>query len=300
MILYMNEAQMNWRMSSRLIKNKISKLLFTVAMVFSLIILVVLLYQVITDGISWLNVDFLFNKASTDPTKAGILGALLGTMWLMLVVAPTTMIIGAASAIYLELYMKKGWLRTLIQTNIGNLAGIPSIVYGILGMTVFVRMFGMGNIVLAGGLTIVLLILPITIVASQEAIRAVPPHLNEASIGLGATKWQTIQRVVLPAALPGILTGGILALSRAIGETAPLIVIGIPALIIPLPKGLFDTFTVLPVQIYYWTIDSTLTHEYASLAAATIIVLLVCMLTLNVTAMLIRYKFQKINDEGVM
>src|SRR5699024_8296149 len=143
------------------------------------------------------------------------------------------------------------WLRTLIQTNIGNLAGIPSIVYGILGMTVFVRMFGMGNIVLAGGLTIVLLILPITIVASQEAIRAVPPHLNEASIGLGATKWQTIQRVVLPAALPGILTGGILALSRAIGETAPLIVIGIPALIIPLPKGLFDTFTVLPVQIYY-------------------------------------------------
>lgn len=294
----MNEAQIKRRMSFRLMKNKLGKLLFTMAMAFVLFILAVLLYQVVKDGIAYLNIDFLFGKTSTDPAKAGIFGAVLGTMWLMLVVIPTTMFIGAASAIYLELYMKKSWFRSFIQTNIANLAGVPSIVYGILGMTVFVRLFGLGNIVLSGGLTIVLLILPIAIVASQEAIRAVPPYQSEASYGMGATKWQTIRRIVLPAALPSILTGNILALSRAIGETAPLIVIGIPALIIPFPNGLFDTFTVLPVQVYYWTLDSTLTHEYAGLAAATIIVLLACMLTLNLTAIFIRHKFQKVNEEG--
>src|SRR5690606_36308903 len=204
---------------------------------------------------------------STDPEKAGILGAILGTVWLMIVVAPVTMILGIGTAVYLELYVKKGKISSFIQTNISNLAGVPSIVYGILGMTVFVRALSLGNIVLAGGLTMSLLILPITIVASQEALRAVPSHLSEASYGMGATKWQTIKNIILPAALPSILTGAILALSRAIGETAPLVVIGIPALLLPLPGSIFDKFTVLPMQIYYWTLDSTMVREYANLAA---------------------------------
>ena len=190
------------------------------------------------------------------------------------------------------MYAKKGFIQSFIQTNIANLAGVPSIVYGILGLTVFARAMDFGNIVLAGGLTMSLLILPIVIVASQEAIRAIPSTLSEASYGMGATKWQTIQNIILPVALPGILTGAILALSRAIGETAPLVVIGIPALLIPFPDGIFDKFTVLPMQIYYWTLDSALLAEYANLAAATIIVLLIALFILNSTAIMIRNKFQ--------
>src|SRR5699024_8651345 len=149
--------------------------------------------------------------------------------------------------------------------NISNLAGVPSMVYGILGLTIFVRALNFGNNILAGGLTMSLLVLPIVIVSSQEAIRAVPQQLSEASYRMGTTKWQTIQNIALPAALPAILTGAILSLSRAIGETAPLVVIGIPALLIPFPGGIFDKFTVLPMQIYYWTLDATLTAEYANL-----------------------------------
>lgn len=267
-------------------------------MLFGIVMLGILLYRIIGDGIGEVNLSFLTQTLSTDAEKAGILGALLGTMWLMVVVAPTTLLIGTGTALYLELYAKKGKLKSFIQMNIANLAGVPSIVYGILGMTVFMRFLGMDNIVLTGGLTLSLLILPIMIVASQEAIRAVPSHLTEASYAMGATKWQTIYRVVLPVAIPSMLTGGILALSRAIGETAPLIVIGIPALLIPLPGGIWDKFTILPVQIYYWTLDSMMFHEYAGLAAATILILLVLMLLLNGTAIFIRYKFQKKNEEG--
>lgn len=280
-------------MKMRMILNKIAKYLFLLATLFGIVILGILLYQIFVDGFGWLNIDFLTNKLSTDAEKAGILGAILGTLWLMLVVAPVTMILGVGTAIYLEMYAKKGKIQSIIQTNISNLAGVPSIVYGILGMTVFVRTLQLGNIVLAGGLTMALLILPITIVASQEALRSVPGSLSEASYGMGATKWQTIKNIVLPAALPSILTGAILSLSRAIGETAPLVVIGIPALLIPLPGSIFDKFTVLPVQIYYWTLDSTMIKEYANLAAAAIIVLLALLLILNLTAIIIRNKFQK-------
>lgn len=277
----------------RILLNKAAKAIFFLATVFSLVILAILIYRVLADGIGWLNMDFLTGKLSTQPEKAGIMGAILGTLWLMAVVIPVTMFIGVGTAIYLELYAKKGRLLSLIQTNISNLAGVPSIVYGILGMTIFVRALDLGNIVLAGGLTMSLLVLPIVTVASQEAIRAVPGHLYEASLGMGATKWQTISRIILPASLPGILTGSILSLSRAIGETAPLVVIGIPALLIPFPGGILDRFTVLPMQIYYWTLDSALTAEYANLAAATIIVLLFMLFVLNGTAILIRNKFQK-------
>lgn len=277
----------------RILLNKAAKAIFFLATVFSLVILAILIYRVLADGIGWLNMDFLTGKLSTQPEKAGIMGAILGTLWLMAVVIPVTMFIGVGTAIYLELYAKKRRLLSVIQTNISNLAGVPSIVYGILGMTIFVRALDLGNIVLAGGLTMSLLVLPIVTVASQEAIRAVPGHLYEASLGMGATKWQTISRIILPASLPGILTGSILSLSRAIGETAPLVVIGIPALLIPFPGGILDRFTVLPMQIYYWTLDSALTAEYANLAAATIIVLLFMLFVLNGTAILIRNKFQK-------
>lgn len=281
------------KMNMRLRLNSLSKFIFLLATLLGLVVLAVLIYRVVSEGISWINMDFLTGKLSTQPERAGIMGAILGTFWLMLVVAPVTMFLGVGTAIYLELYAKKGRLQALIQTNIANLAGVPSIVYGILGMTVFVRALDFGNVVLAGGLTMSLLILPIVIVASQEAIRAVPNPLSEASYGMGATKWQTIKNIILPVALPGILTGAILSLSRAIGETAPLVVIGIPALLLPFPGGILDKFTVLPMQIYYWTLDSSLVAEYANLAAATILVLLIALLILNSTAIFIRNKFQR-------
>ncbi|MCM3586328.1 phosphate ABC transporter permease PstA [Mesobacillus maritimus] len=281
------------KMGSRLLRNKMAKLLFMLATLFGLLVLIVLIYRVIRDGAAWIDFDFINNKLSTDPERAGIMGAILGTFWLMLVVAPVTMILGIGTAIYLEEYAKKGKLQTIIQTNISNLAGVPSVVFGLLGLTVFVRGMDLGNIVLAGGLTMALLVLPVVVVAAQEAIRAVPGFLREASYGMGATKWQTIKNVVLPASLPGILTGTILALSRAIGETAPLVVIGIPALLIPLPDGIFDKFTILPVQIYYWTLDSALVAEYTNLAAATIVILLVVLFLMNSVAIFIRNKFQQ-------
>lgn len=287
------QKKMIKRTKFRLALNVFSKYTFLLATLFGLLVLAVLVYRVVTDGIGWLNGNFLTGKLSTQPERAGIMGAILGTFWLMLVVTPVTMFLGVGTAIYLELYAKKGKIQSFIQTNISNLAGVPSIVYGILGLTVFARAMNLGNIALAGGLTMSLLILPIVIVASQEALRAVPSTLSEASYGMGATKWQTIKNIILPVALPSILTGAILSLSRAIGETAPLVVIGIPALLIPFPGSIFDKFTVLPMQIYYWTLDSTLTAEYANLAAATIIVLLVCLLILNSTAIIIRNKFQK-------
>lgn len=289
----MDEKKAIRKTNFRLFKNTLAKFVFFLSALFGLVALAILIYRVVVDGIGWINLDFLTGKLSTQPERAGIMGAILGTLWLMLVVTPVTMFLGIGTAIYLEMYAKKGRLQGIIQTNISNLAGVPSIVYGILGMTVFVRTLNMGNIVLAGGLTMALLILPIVIVASQEALRAVPQFLSEAAYGMGATKWQTIQKVILPVAIPSILTGAILALSRAIGETAPLVVIGIPALLIPFPGGIFDKFTVLPMQIYYWTVDSTLTAEYANLAAATIVVLLVALLLLNSVAIIIRNKFQK-------
>lgn len=288
-----DRTKMERRMNGRIRKNNILKVIFFLSTLVGLAVLAILLVRVISQGASWLDWDFLTGRLSTNADRAGIMGALLGTVWLMVVVIPVTLIIGVGSAIYLELYAKKGKFQSFIQTNISNLAGVPSIVYGLLGLTIFSRVMGLGNAVLAGGLTLSLLVLPILIVSSQEALRAVPKHLSEASYGMGATKWQTIKKVILPASLPSILTGSILALSRAIGETAPLTVLGIPALLIPFPEGLFDTFTALPMQIYYWTLDSSLVEEYAYLAAATIIVLLVLLFLLNSVAIFIRNKFQQ-------
>ncbi|KAB2333871.1 phosphate ABC transporter permease PstA [Bacillus mesophilum] len=290
---YIDNKLVEKKMGTRLTTNTVAKNIFLAATLFGLVVLVILIYRVVADSIGWIDFEFLTNKLSTDAEKAGIMGAISGTFWLMIVVAPVTLILGVGTAIYLEEYARKGRLQAFIQTNISNLAGVPSIVFGILGLTVFARALGLGNIVLAGGLTMSLLVLPVVVVASQEAIRAVPQFLREASYGMGATKWQTIKNVVLPAALPGILTGVILALSRAIGETAPLVVLGIPALLIPLPDGIFDKFTVMPMQIYYWTLDSALVAEYANLAAATIVILLIVLFIMNSIAVLIRNKFQR-------
>lgn len=291
---HINEEQVKRRRNLRLLTNRVAQFIFMLSTLFGVIVLGILIYRVVSQGIGWIDINFLTGKLSTQPERAGILGAILGTFWLMVVVVPITMILGVGTALFLEIYIKKGRLQSFLQTNIANLAGVPSIVYGVLGMTIFVRALDLGNIVLAGGLTMSLLTLPIVIVASQEAIRSVPQHLSEASYGIGATKWQTIRHIIIPAALPGILTGAILSFSRAIGETAPLVVIGIPALLIPLPGSIFDKFTVLPMQIYYWTLDASLVEEYANLAAATIIVLLLVLFLLNLAAIIIRHKFKKI------
>jgi len=290
---YVDQSQVKKHMGSRLAKNNIAKTIFFLSTLVGLVVLVVLFYRVISGSLGWIDWQFLTSKLSTFPEKAGILGAIAGSFWLMLVVAPLTLLLGVGTAIYLEEYAKKGKLQAFIQMNISNLASVPSIVFGLLGLTVFLRGMDFGNIVLTGGLTMSLLILPVVVVSSQEAIRAVPQFLREASYGMGATKWQTIKNVVLPAAIPGILTGVILALSRGIGETAPLTVLGIPALLMPIPDGIFDKFTVLPLQIYYWTVDASLVAEYASLASATIVVLLILLFLMNSTAILIRNKFQK-------
>lgn len=286
-----NKEKVSRRMTGRILLNRIFKVLFLLATTFGLFVLGVLLYRIFTQGIGSLSMDFFTNFASRKPEEAGIKAALTGTIWLMGVVTPVTLILGVGTSLYLEEYAPKNKMTTFIQINISNLAGVPSIVFGLLGLTIFVRAFAMGQSVLAAGLTMSLLILPVIIVAGQEAIRGVPKDLRAASYAMGGTKWQTIVRVVLPAAIPGIITGAILALSRAIGETAPLVVVGIPMFIAFLPKTIFDTFTVLPMQIYNWT--SRPQEEFQAVAAAGIIVLMVLLISMNSAAVLIRNKFQK-------
>ncbi|WP_057768300.1 phosphate ABC transporter permease PstA [Cytobacillus praedii] len=286
-----NHTKVLKHMKPRIISNVFFRLLFMAATIFGLLVLGILLYRVITQGIGYLDLQFLQNIPSRKPEQAGVKTAFIGTIWLMGVVAPVTLLLGVGTAIYLEEYAKKSRFTRFIQVNISNLAGVPSIVFGLLGLTVFVRALALGTSVLAAGLTMSLLVLPIIIVASQEAIKAVPKELREASYGMGATKWQTILHVVLPAAIPGILTGGILALSRAIGETAPLVVLGLPLFLAFLPKSVFDMFTVLPMQIYNWT--GRPQEEFQGVAAAGIIVLLTMLIIMNSIAVFIRNKFQK-------
>ena len=279
------------KMPIRLALNSIAKGTFLLATIVGLLVLGILFYRIVSQGAGHISFDFLQNFASRKPEEAGVKAALIGTIWLMAVVTPISLILGVGTAIYLEEYALKNKMTDFIKVNISNLAGVPSIVFGLLGLTIFVRALSLDRSVLAAGLTMSLLILPVIIVAAQEAIRAIPNEMREASYGMGATKWQTILRVVLPAAVPGILTGGILALSRAIGETAPLVVVGIPLFVAFLPHSILDTFTVLPMQIYNWT--SRPQEAFQEVAAAGIIVLLILLLLLNSIAVLIRNKFQK-------
>lgn len=262
-----------------------------VATISGLVVLFILLADVVLRGASSVSWQFLTSFPSRFPEQAGVLSALAGTVWVIGLTALFSFPLGVGAAIYLEEYAPKNWLTTTIEVNIANLAGVPSVVYGLLGLGLFVRTLDLGRSVLAGSLTMALLVLPIVIIASREALRAVPPSLREAAYALGATRWQVVGRVVLPVALPGILTGTILALSRAIGETAPLITIGALTFVAFLPDGPLSPFTVLPIQIFNWVSrPQTAFHERA---AAAIIVLLVVLLLMNGAAIWLRNRFQR-------
>ena len=254
-------------------------------------ILGILILEVTLLGLPWLDYDFLTSFPSRFPEKAGILAGLAGTLWLVTLTAAITIPIGVLAAVYLEEYAKPGRVSTFITINIANLAGVPSIVYGIIGLAIFVRFLGLERSVLAGAMTMSLLILPVIIIASREAIKAVPSSLRQVAFALGATRWQVTRDNVLPQSMPGILTGVILALSRALGETAPLIMIGALTYIAFVPEGPMDEFTALPIQIYNWT--SRPQEAFHELASAGIIVLLLVLLIMNATAVWIRYRGSK-------
>jgi len=277
--------------------------------------LAVLLISVLVQGVPGLRWNFFSEYASRKPERAGILAPLAGSIWVCVTCMLLSLPLGVATAVYLEEFARRSRLNRFIELNVRNLAGVPSIVYGIIGLTAFGRMFGLvgaadgtpvvlgdpesffhlelplGQSVLAGGLTLMLVILPIVIIASQEALRAVPRGLRQSSLALGATPWQTTWQVTLPAAAPTILTGAILALSRAIGEAAPLIVLGVPLFINSTPGGLSDPFTVLPQQIYNWA--SRPQAAFHELAASGIIVLLAVLLAFNAVAILLRHRLQR-------
>jgi phosphate transport system permease protein len=255
-----------------------------------------LLVDVAADGAGRLSWDFVTSFTSIDTDQAGIQAALWGTIWLMGVCAFFIIPVGVATAIYLEEYADETrWWNRLLEVNIQNLAAVPSIVYGILGLAFLVRgPLSLGPVILAGGLTLGLLVLPVVIIASREAIRAVPPSIREGSMALGATQWQTIRRQVLPAAIPGIATGVILALARAIGETAPLIVIGAATVVAFNPSGVNDFFTAMPIQIFDWiTRPSNDANDYRPLAAAAILLLMILLLAMNSVAIWLRNRYEQ-------
>jgi phosphate transport system permease protein len=258
---------------------------------FSILMLGVLVVQVAVDGLGWLDWQFLTSFPSRFPERAGIKSALVGTLWMSVLVAAISIPVGVSTALYLEEFAGRGRLSKLIELNIANLSGVPSIVYGILGLAVFVRFFMLERSLISGALTMSLLILPTIIIASREAIKTVPMSIRYAALSLGATRWQTTWSHVLPASFPGIMTGVILALSRAIGETAPLILIGALSFVAFLPQGPMDSFTALPIQIYNWI--SRPQPEFHELAAAGIIVLLAVLLLMNATAIYIRNKTER-------
>lgn len=266
---------------------KILGILFTLL---GIIVLVILLYNIIKIGYTRVNWDFLTSLPSRRASKAGIYTAIIGTLDLMLLTIIFAIPIGVGAGIYLEEYAKKSRFSRLLEINIANLAGVPSIIYGLLGLGIFVRFFGFGGSILSGALTMSLLILPIIIVATRESIKAVSPSLKEASFALGASKWQTIQKVIIPSSFGGILTGIILSLSRAIGETAPLIVVGAMAYVPFVPHSLFDTFSVLPMQIFTWTTRPQ--EGFAIAAAGAIIILLAITFIMNGIAVYFRNKWQ--------
>ena len=270
----------------------------------SLIFLLALLLDILADGMGRLGWQFLANYPSRKPEEAGILSAWVGTVWIMVLTGGIAFPLGVSAAIYLEEYSRKNWLTDIIEINIANLAGVPSIIYGLLGLGLFVRFLNMERSVIAGAMTLAILVLPIVILSTREAIKSIPPSIREASYALGASKWQTIRNQVLPSAMPGILTGVILAMSRAVGETAPLITMGALTYVAFLPaspisaefpyisfQGLFDAFTVLPIQIFNWV--SRPQKGFAIDAAAGIIVLLVITFVMNAFAIYLRQKYQK-------
>ena len=272
-------------------KDKIFNVFGMLCTFFALSILLILFADILMKGLGRLSWSFLVNFPSRHPDQSGIYTALAGMFSLLFFTILIALPIGIMSAIYLQEYGTKNRFAKIVEINISNLAGVPSIIYGILGLTIFVRAFGLGNSILAAALTLALLIMPVIIVATREAIKAVPDSLREAAYGMGATRWQTVSRVVIPASWGGILTGIILSISRAIGETAPLIVVGALAYVPFIPEGPMDQFTSLPIQIYNWT--SRPQPGFVVNAAAGIIVLLVFTFLLNGVAFYLRNRWYK-------
>ncbi|KPQ33742.1 MAG: ABC-type phosphate uptake system permease component PstA [Phormidesmis priestleyi Ana] len=263
----------------------------------SVAILAWLLLTILVDGLGTLNWNFITSLPSRRAERAGVIAALVGTIWLMIVVAAFSFPVGVGAGIYLEEFAEDNWFTRMVEVNIGNLAGVPSIIYGLLGLAIFVRVLEPitgGRSVLSGALTLSLLILPVIIVATREALRAVPGSMRLAGFALGANRWQVVWSHVLPAAMPGILTGVILALSRAIGETAPLLAVGAAVFISFLPTGLNSQFTALPIQIYNWV--GRPQEEFHHIAASGIIVLMTVLLMMNAIAIYLRNHFQQAKE----
>ena len=281
----MNNSQVNK------LKDSAFKFFAITCTFFGLLVLAVLLYQVLSQGLARLDWDFITNLPSRRSASAGIYTALLGMIWILVLTVVIAFPIGIAAGIYLQEYGKRNRLANIIEINIANLAGVPSIIYGILGLEFFGRILGLGNSILTGSLTLSLLVLPLIIVSTREAIKAVPGSIREAASGLGATKWQTIYSIVLPSSFGGILTGLILAISRAVGETAPLIVIGALVYVPFAPSSPMDEFTVLTIQIFNWVTRPQ--AGFVTNAASAIIILLLFTFMMNGIAVVLRNKFNK-------
>lgn len=279
-------------LTSRRMKNLLFSFLAFIAILISMVTLAGLLIDLVGRGGSSLDSQFLTSSPSRIPAKAGIFPALVGTLWVTLLVALITFPIGIGAAIYLEEYAGRGRFARLLKINISNLAGVPSIVYGIFGLAIFVRGFDLGRTVFAASLTLSLLILPVVIISSAEALKAVPPSQREAAYALGATRWQVILRALLPAAAPGILTGIVLAVGRAVGETAPLILIGAVTFVTFVPTNPFeDKYTVLPIQIFNWA--NRPQEAFLEISAAAILVLIALMVLLNGAAIYLRARLSR-------
>jgi len=280
---------------NRVKRNRIKDQLFKYWGIFctliGLVLLTIFIGDILIDGLMRIDWSFITSLPSRKPEKAGIYTAVMGSIWILILTTIISFPVGVAAGIYLEEYGKKNWFSGILEINISNLAGVPSIIYGLLGLEVFVRIMNLGASVLAGALTLSLLILPIIIVATREAIKAVPSSIKDASFALGASKWQTIWYQILPASGGGILTGVILALSRAVGETAPLIVVGALAYVPFAPQSPMDEFSVLPIQIFNWI--SRPQHGFIENAAAAIIILLLITFIMNGIAVYFRNKWQK-------
>ena len=292
---YLEKEKYQQRLAQRQRRGKIFEIMCIISITIGIGMLALLLWYVADQGLHKLDWQFLTSFPSRFPERAGIYGALLGTLYVIGTGGLIAFVLGVGTAIYLQEYANDNRLSRILQVNIANLAGVPSIVYGILGLEIFVRFAGLGRSVLAGSLTIALLILPIVIIASQEALKAVPSSIREGGFALGASKWQVVSILVIPQAFASILTGVILAVSRAIGETAPLIVMGALTFVPFAPDGFMSPFTVLPIQIFNWV--SRPQHGFHEIAAAGIVVLLITLILLNSVAIYLRHKFSK-NLEG--
>ena len=285
--------RLNWKpnLGARKLLGSVWRWLFFGATALAIVVLGMLLWSIIESGAGWLSWHLITDMPSRNAEQAGMNSGIWGSIWIVVGSAIFSFFVGLGSAIYIEEYASRNWFTRFVQTNISNLAGVPSIVYGLLGLVLFVEWMNLGRSISAGALTMGLLILPVVVISSQEAIRAVPLGLRQASYGLGATKWQTIRHHVLPSAFPGILTGMILSMSRAIGETAPLIVVGASSLVLTRPDGALSAFTAMPVQIYNWSARPQ--KEFEHLAAAAIIVLMIVLLSMNALAIVLRQRLSK-------